>query len=520
MVLFGLGWWSWHPLPIGVWHDDGAYVLMAQSIASGQGLTWSGVAHAPPAAKFPPLFPGVAAGVLRWGPDASRAAVALARLNLGLMALAGAMLFLLLAGALEVPRTHALAFTAVVWTAPDLWRLASVPLSEPLFMASAFAFLIAAVRLERSWSWAWTAALLFAFAAAYHTRTVGVALAAAAAVAVGWRRGWTRGTALAVGAALVALPWLLWSRAATARIPEPLRDVLGSYGGWLSGEALREPVTYLAFAARNAWEIWARITEALVPLASGWPLTVAAIVLLPITVLGLTRLGREAPTPAFFVLGYLLVVALWPFQSGRLVTPILPLVAVAVAWPIVRPLPTVARRGGLSRAPLLALLTLGAGFVVPNVVELTGGRHLADFDVRARALAAASEAVGAWVPAESVVGAPELWAGLHIYTGRTVSPSARFLPLAREGPSWGTPEQQYRLWIATGVDHVLAEHGGGVHGEALDRMDAVCPGGAVELVATMPGALLTKLNWDQACRERLGVGSRAEGVSGAAGDSR
>ncbi|MCK5652580.1 MAG: hypothetical protein KAJ42_14425, partial [Gemmatimonadetes bacterium] len=75
--------------------------------------------------------------------------------------------------------------------------------------------------------------------------------------------------------------------------------------------------------------------------------------------------------------------------------------------------------------------------------------------------------------------------------------------LAEEGPSWGTPEEQYRLWIAAGIDHVLVEHGGGVHAAPLTRMDELCPGGAVQLLASMPGAFLVRLNWDAACKERL-----------------
>ena len=34
-------------------------------------------------------------------------------------------------------------------------------------------------------------------------------------------------------------------------------------------------------------------------------------------------------------------------------------------------------------------------------------------------------------------------------------------------------------------------------------------GGAVELVATMPGALLTRLNWDESCRAALGIPENA-----------
>ena len=62
---------------------------------------------------------------------------------------------------------------------------------------------------------------------------------------------------------------------------------------------------------------------------------------------------------------------------------------------------------------------------------------------------------------------------------------------------------------------LVVETGRGVHGAALDRMDAVCPGGAVELIATLPGALLTRLNWDDQCREALAATGDEGGAGGA-----
>ncbi len=84
-----------------------------------------------------------------------------------------------------------------------------------------------------------------------------------------------------------------------------------------------------------------------------------------------------------------------------------------------------------------------------------------------------------------------------------MGPSAPFRPGGVEGPAWGTPADQYRLWLAAGLDHVLVEHAGAVHGQALDRMDALCPGGAVEVRASYDGGFLVRLNWDEACRSRL-----------------
>ena len=57
-----------------------------------------------------------------------------------------------------------------------------------------------------------------------------------------------------------------------------------------------------------------------------------------------------------------------------------------------------------------------------------------------------------------------------------------FRPLVPESPPGGTVREQVELWMAVGVTHLVVEHGGTVHGDALDRIDALCPPGTVELL--------------------------------------
>jgi hypothetical protein len=149
------------------------------------------------------------------------------------------------------------------------------------------------------------------------------------------------------------------------------------------------------------------------------------------------------------------------------------------------------------------------GFVVVvSTSRLAGDWTGRPYRIRSEALVAAARAVSATTPPEAVVGAPELWSGLHLLTGRLVVPSARFRTLG-PGPSWGSPEEQYELWHTAGVTHLLVEHGGRVHGEALDRVDATCPG-AVQVLDMKPRQILVRLAWDDSCRARLleGPGDR------------
>jgi hypothetical protein len=57
--------------------------------------------------------------------------------------------------------------------------------------------------------------------------------------------------------------------------------------------------------------------------------------------------------------------------------------------------------------------------------------------------------------------------------------------------------------METGVTHILVEHGGRVHGDALERLEEVCPPGTVEVVDRKPGHVLVALHWDETCRRRV-----------------
>jgi len=229
----------------------------------------------------------------------------------------------------------------------------------------------------------------------------------------------------------------------------------------------------------------------------------------PAMVLGLVDLTRRSRLGGGTVLLLLGALWVWPFLDRRLMTPMVPFLVLAL-------LLGVARIGGgrvieSSWQPLAhdrgyrlgVTCAWAAWFTLSSLWGLGQGLHRADFAVRARALEGAVEAVNLTTGVDAVIGAPELWAAINLYTGRTVAPSARFRPGGAAGPTWGAPEDQYALWVSAGLDHVLVEHGGQVHGPALDRMDQVCPGGAVEVRASLDGAFLVRLNWDEACRRRL-----------------
>lgn len=500
VLALGLLVWEW--FPPGIWHDDGVYVLLGKALSEGHGLRYSGVVGAYLAPKFPPLFPLLLAALWSVAPAFPGNLILLSSANLVIMAVTAGIFLAYVRKVLRVPPAWALAAAVLAWLSPALWRVAMVPLSEPLFILFGLLALWAGGRLEEVGGRRSMGLFLLFALAAFYTRTMGVVFILAGAVGLFLRRRWREGGQVLFLGLGLALPWVLWSGRVAESIPDPLQDTLGPYGSWLAGAILQSPGHYLSFLPANALSVVARALSLLLPGVLGSPLWVG-VLLLPVLCLGLWTLGRKSLMVPISAVFYVLILLLWPFEDVRLMVPLLPLLVLGVVVGF-RVLLTSDALAGTRRAPaaLLASIWLLAilGF---SLYRLGTGWPAEAYRIRSDALLRAVKAVQEKTPPDAVVGAPELWAGIYLYTERQVSPSARFLPLSTHGPPWGLPEEQYRLWWDVGLTHILVEHGGRVHGEALDRVDATCSAGTVQVLDIQPGQFLVRLNWDEACRTAL-----------------
>ncbi|MFC1660165.1 hypothetical protein ACFL3S_01690 [Gemmatimonadota bacterium] len=509
ILLFALGMAVWELFPPGVWHDDGVYVMLGRSLATGEGLRYVGVSGAPLAGKFPPLFPLLLAGVWAAYPAFPENAVYLTGLNIVLLSLAGGAFSLFLRRGLGLPGLLALGISFLAWLSADLWRVALVPLSEPLFLGTMILALWAGARMEGREGTGGILLFLLAGGAVFYARTLGIALLLAGVVALFVKNRRTAAVWTLVGTAALILPWALWCRAASATVPEPFQDTLGSYSGWWMRQALQEPGAFLAFLPSNLLLLLRQSLTLLLPGVEG-PGRWVGIIMVPLVLLGLWEMGRRCLTlPLTLALSFV-VLLLWPFQDIRLSVPFQPFLILGGILGFRSLLGRVQSRswvwrGGLAIAVVwVALLTAVSGR------RLLEGWPGGPYRARAAALEKAVRAVDEKTPSDAVVGAPELWSGIHLFTGRTVIPSARFFPMAQDGPSWGTEEEQYQAWVSGGLTHVLVEHGGGVHGAALDRVDERCAPGTVQVLDLQPGQFLVRLSWDEDCRERLLGGGRGD----------
>lgn len=507
----------WAPLPAGVWHDDGVYMMVGKALGEGEGLRSVGVPGDPPAARFPPAYP-LLLGLL-WATLGSLAPVTLAAqvVNLALLVGAGVLAGRALRrGAGEAPWPAA-GMAALAFASADVWRTALIPLSEPLFLALGAAAFAAWPRAVRGGvgGRALLAALL---SAAVLTRSAGVALVAGFGMALLAAGRWRHAVAVVAPPLLAAMAWGGWAAAKAREIPEEMRDLLGPYGGWLGGQLVEAPGAFVAGLPAHAGAVSTRTLALLVPGVEGRWLWAAAFPLAALALVGTRSLARRLPPLPWVVAAYVGMLLVWPFVDRRLVAPLHPWVAILVAtgaleaWRGVRAPAGVPSgpRGRARRAALWVAVATGVvwslGHAGVTATRVGDGWAAAPYGLRAERLAAAVEAMERTVPPDAVVGAPEFWAAVSLHGPWRGAPSARFTLRADEPgtPEWGTPRQQLALWWSVGADHILLEQGGRIHGDALNLLEETCPG-AVGILARFPPQMLVRLEWDAACARALGL---------------
>lgn len=502
LVLAFVGLLSWDPTPVGAMHDDGVYALLGRALSQGEGYRFVGIALEPLAPRFPPLYPGVLA-LLWWvAGDVDTLSKLATGLNLVLAAGAGVLFALYLRDRLGVEPVLAAVATLLAWSYSHLWAAAFVPLSEPLFLAFMVPGLALMARLEDGeGGWREVALLVLALTLLTYTRTAGVALAGGAVLGLAVRRRFAEAGAVAVGVGVLLTPWIVWTRWATATIPVEYRDYFASYSEWLTDRLVADPGGFLGELPAAFVQVTALLSDALLPGQAGPILLGFGTPLLLLALWGFLQLARRSPGAALGAGLYLAMLVVWPFRNPRLAVPFVPLLMAALVFAIVdirARVPVRARPGVLTAAGTVAALVL-----ILAGMRLFGEAGTRPLRIRTTQLVGALEAIEAHTDPGDVVGAPELWPAVPLYTDRIGVPSARFRP-GGEGPRQGTPQEQYRTWVLTDLEWVVTEAGGRVHGDALDLVEETCPG-VLFVPARWGGQALVRVPWDADCRRRLGI---------------
>jgi len=448
------------PLPVGVFQDDGMYVVLAKSLATGEGYRYLNIPGTPNATHYPPLYPAFLALLWKVGPAFPGNIVVFKFANAVLTALAAALVFLFARRRVRLEILPAALATVAFTACAPVVLLTVMVLSEPLFLVGLLLALFAAERVAdeptaRHALVAGAAAGLLAL-----VRTLGVVVVPATVLVLAWRRQW-KAAALMVGAALlVMLPWQLWVSANADALPAVLQGKYGSYTGWLA-DGFRDGG--LPWLARLVWfnlyqlsaQGWATVTvESMPPIR--WVATAALIALFG---LGWYQLVRRTPVTAWMVAGYLTLVVAWPFVPARFVFGIWPLVGFVFVLAIQRILGLRASRrwAPVAWTAAAAVFLLSVGYVRYNYRGTTRGW----WTQLQRLSSDRSIPIAEWVeantsPNDVLMADDELL--LHLYTGRLAIPASTFTPQEHMQPQGAEASTRAMrdLLRSYRVDYVLA----------------------------------------------------------------
>ena len=327
---------AFEPFPVGVWVDDGHYVILARALASGEGYRYVNLPGAPFATHFPPGYPAFLAVLTRLAPAFPANVRVFVFANAVFTAATAAGIVVLAHRRLSLPLPVA-ALAAVTWAmAVPTLMLSTAVMSEPLFLAMLLPALMFAERAARDGRARETVLFALVLAACFLVRSIGVAGCVAFLVVLAARRRW-RDLGLAVVATGAAIaPWLVWKRLHEVPLPSAWAGMYGDYGAWFADGLSSHGITLLSHvAAQNARDI----VEAFAGYWSGGPgsafRTLLGVVMLAAMCAGLAISWRRAPVTAGTLVGYFGIVLVWPFDPQRFVWGIgglwVPL-ACAAAW--------------------------------------------------------------------------------------------------------------------------------------------------------------------------------------------
>jgi hypothetical protein len=146
-------------------------------------------------------------------------------------------------------------------------------------------------------------------------------------LALGVQRRWRDAALVVVGAMLCIVPWQMWCARYSGTLPEPLLGGYDSYTGWwLRG--LREEGWQMIprTLARTMPEAGALFGALFSPVRGALAHGMTFVALGVLALAGVATSWRRLSVTLLFLGGYLTIVAVWPFQPGRFIWGLWPLI--------------------------------------------------------------------------------------------------------------------------------------------------------------------------------------------------
>ena len=431
LLVSGVAVWAITPVPVGVFWDDGVYLISAKALAQGAGYHLIHLPGAPSAVHFPPAYPALLSLVWMARPAFPENVVWFKLVNPLLLGLAAGLACTFGIRRLALPPLAAAATVLVCAASLPLLVVTGVLFSEPLFLAALFASLLATERaIERSGLRRMFLAGLSVGALAL-VRTAGVVMLPAIVVSIvlSSRQRRYRGALVAIVGALLALaPWQLWLFLRTRTLPPSLQGSYGPYLDWVIALYRQRGAGFTVVIVReNIVSLYRTLGIAIFPFGVRplRPLVVA--LLLVVAVFGLLAVRKRSRAVAVFVPTYLAMVLVWPYAPDRFLWAIWPLVGLVAAvgtveaWRVATT--THATAGARASAGLVG--AIGVLALGDHAAYSVRGISRQWTDLAARTNAASLSPLSDWISANTEVTDVVACDGepfMHLYTGRRVVP--------------------------------------------------------------------------------------------------
>jgi hypothetical protein len=318
--------------PVGTYTDDALYVITARSIATGHGFRMLHLPGAPYATHFPPGYPlmlSVLWRIMPSFPDNVMLFKGFNALCLGVIAACTARYMHRTMGA---PRL-AVAVGAVTAVSVPLFFLGTMLLSELSFLALLLLLLPSLEQFAAERAPLWKAiALGVAVGACALVRTHGFVLAPAMGFVLVTRGRWRDAFVVVAAAIVTMLPWQLWSARHTPALATPLLGMYGSYGYWwrLAYETFG-PNIFARTLSRTVPETYATFAVLFSPVHTRVAIAFSALLLVLVVGMAVRAHWRRIAVTLMFLLGYLVILELWPGPPTRMIWGLWPLFLVLIA---------------------------------------------------------------------------------------------------------------------------------------------------------------------------------------------
>jgi hypothetical protein len=358
--------WASHPYAVGVFHDDGVYVILGKSIATGQGYRFLHLPGAPPATHYPPAYPLLLAFLWKIAPTFPQNVSAFLFANSALLGVTAVGVYWFAHVAFGWSRRAAAGAAVIATLSTPLLMLSSLVLSEPLFAALLFPVVLRAERLvRREHDTRQTILVAIGLGALALVRTHAIALTIALLIVLAVCRRWRTVILCAAITGATLVPWQLWLTAHAETNGGSLSGSYGTYGAWLATGAREGGVAFvLQTVALNLREVGALLADHFALGDSSTMRNWATVLALVVIGVGAYRAAKRVPVLVAFAIVYSLILLVWPFTPWRFVYAVWPVVVLfigeAIAYAIeARPVVAIGAPR-LALAAGIAVLCIGA----------------------------------------------------------------------------------------------------------------------------------------------------------------